>query len=295
MVFSAAGSDAQIDFFAGWTGLFAFTCQIYFDLSGYSDMAIGLARCFGFKLPVNFRSPYRATNIADFWRNWNITLSDFLRDYVYRPLGGSRHGVLRGSFSLLVAMIAGGLWYGASAMLLAWAMLHTVFLLAYRGWRLAPVVRNDAPPWIGTVITFGAVMLAWIVFRSSDPATAFKVFAALFGQNGAVLPIGHISFLEPLVSPLQSIGIHPAQTDWRPLLRAWGSILICLVVIFALPNTETLLSSRLFTAPEEERSAKRFLPLRWSPSSFWSLALGALAFGCLISSGYINPLLHWHF
>jgi hypothetical protein len=138
-------------------------------------------------------------------------------------------------------------------------------------------------------------MLAWIVLRSSDPATAFKVFAALFGQNGAVLPIGHISFLEPLVSPLQSIGIHPAQTDWRPLLRAWGWILICLVVIFALPNTETLLSSRLFTAPEEERSAKRFLPLRWSPSSFWSLALGALAFGCLISSGYINPLLHWRF
>src|SRR5690606_21579134 len=123
-VFNAADSGSVPDFFTAWGGALAYTFQLYFDFSGYSDMAIGLALIFGIALPLNFNSPYKALNIVDFWRRWHITLSRFLRDYLYISLGGNRAGFLKRYSNLLITMILGGLWHGAGWNFLIWGTLH---------------------------------------------------------------------------------------------------------------------------------------------------------------------------
>lgn len=303
IVFSAAQSGQPIEFFAAWTGVFAFTCQIYFDLSGYADMAIGLGRCFGLELPVNFRSPYRATNIVDFWRRWNITLSGFLRDYIYLPLGGDRHGPARAAINLVIALVLGGLWYGAGRMFVVWALLHGIFILFHRAWRAFGTL-NESIWRLGATrvakvssvtITFFAVTLGWIFFRSENLTVGFDLLAGMFGQNGAVLPGGFASSLAPILPMLQGIGIGFADESAGSLLRAWFSIALCISAIFLLPNTETLLSTwRAMPADEVSEPRKLFLP-RWLPSPLWSMALGALAFTCLISLDGAATFLHWRF
>ena len=299
-VFSAAGSAERIEFFAGWTGLLAFACQIYFDLSGYADMAIGLGRCFGLKLPTNFRSPYRTTNIADFWLTWNITLSDFLRDYVYRPLGKSPHSLPRG-LSFIAAMVLGGLWYGTSPMLVAWALLHAGFILFYRLWRgarrrfdgLSSFADFRFVRLLSIALTFMVVTLSWVLFRSPDAEAAINMFAALSGRNGAFLPFDYAVFLGPFAEFLQAAGIDFVPADGGLLLRAWASILLCLVLIFALPNTESLLSSYRPLLVDNRPAIRKIFALRWSLSPFWSVAIGVLAFVCLVCLNSVNPLLHW--
>ncbi len=303
VVFSAAASGQPVEFFTAWTGVLAFTCQIYFDLSGYADMAIGLGRCFGIDLPVNFRSPYRAANIADFWLRWNITLTDFLRDYVYLPLGGNRLGTPRAMLNLVAAMILGGLWYGVGHMFLAWALLHAFYIVFHRVWR-ALWARNRAMSRfretgtalaIRITITFIAVTLGWVIFRSADSATALDLFGAMSGLFGATLPAGFASLFGPILPLVQGIGIAFAPADSWPLLRAWLSIVFCLSVIFALPNTETLLSAWPTISTDDDIEPEDRLPLRWLPSPFWSMTTGALAFACLVSLGSAASYLHWRF
>lgn len=299
-VFSVAGSGEQIDLFVSWTGLLAFACQLYFDLSGYADMAIGMARCFGLKLPTNFRSPYRAKNIVVFWQSWNITLSDFLRDYVYRHLGNKSH-VLQGVLSLVIAMVLGGLWYSSSSMLLAWGLLHAGFILFHRACRdirqrfggLSLFADLRFVQLLNIALTFTIVTLSWVLFRSADAATAINMFAALSGQNGAFLPLSYASVLGPIAAVLQEAGIGFTLADGSLLLQAWASILFCFVIIFALPNTEILLSSYRSIRPENTQATLKWLTLRWSHTPLWSAAVGVLAFACLICLSAVNPLLHW--
>jgi D-alanyl-lipoteichoic acid acyltransferase DltB (MBOAT superfamily) len=299
-VFSAAGSGEPIGLFAGWTGLLAFTCQIYFDLSGYADMAIGLGRCFGLKLPTNFRSPYRATNIAEFWRSWNVTLFDFLRDYVYRPLR-SDSNTLRGGLSVVMATVLAGLWYGAGHMLVAWALLHAGLLLSHRAWRsasqrfdrLSSFAARGFLRVLSVALTFLVVTLSWVLFRSADAATAINMFAALSGWNGALLPLDYASSLGRFAAFLQAVGIGFAPGDGKLLLQAWASILLCLLVIFALPNTESLLSFHRSASADNRTAMRKIFALRWSHSPLWSVAMGVLAFVCLVCLNSVNPLLHW--
>jgi len=297
ITFSAAAAGERIDLVAAWTGVLAFACQIYFDLSGYADMAIGIGRCFGIRLPVNYRSPYRASNITEFWQRWNISLADFLRDYVYRPLGGNRDNTLRASANMVVTMVVAGLWYGAGRMFVAWALLHSFYLFLHRIWRVLgssndAVARFRATKTareLGVVLTFLAVTLAWIVFRVPDSAAGLNLFAALFGQYGTILPSGMASFLP------QDIGILFIPMDSGPLIRAWLSIAVCLIVIFVFPNTDTLLSSFSPLKGDEEERPTRFWPLRWRASPFWAVALGAVAFAVLASPDGANAALHWRF
>jgi D-alanyl-lipoteichoic acid acyltransferase DltB (MBOAT superfamily) len=303
LVFAASDSGQPVEFFAAWMGVLAFAAQIYFDLSGYADMAIGLGRCFGLVLPTNFRSPYRAANIADFWLRWNITLTDFLRDYVYIPLGGNQHGTSRGMLNLVVAMILGGLWYGAGHMFVAWALLHAFYIVFHRAWR-AFCARSQAMTQFrvtntaraaGAAVTFLAVTLGWVVFRSADSAAGLNLFAALSGQYGAVLPSGFASLLGPVLPLAQNIGIGFTPADSGPLLRVSISIILCLGVIFVLPNTETLLSTWRSISTDEDQTPQKLFPLRWLPSPLWSVVLGALAFACLVSTGDAAASLHWRF
>ena len=151
--------------------------QLYFDFSGYADMAIGLGLMFGIKLPANFRSPYKSASIVEFWRRWHITLSSFLRDYLYIPLGGNRQGRLRANGNLLITMLLGGLWHGAGWQFIVWGGLHGLLLVInhywqhFSGWRL--------PRLIALPLTLLVVMLAWIPFRADSLATSLHMFEGL--------------------------------------------------------------------------------------------------------------------
>ncbi len=303
LVFAAASAGQSIEFVAAWVGVLAFAAQIYFDLSGYADMAIGLGRCFGLVLPTNFRSPYRAANIADFWLRWNITLTDFLRDYIYVPLGGNRHGIIHAMFNLMVAMLLGGLWYGAGGMFVAWALLQAFYIVFHRAWRAFCVHSQAISRFrttkiaraIGVALTFLAVTLGWAVFRSANPAAALNLLAALSGQYGAVLPAGFASVLGPILPLAHDIGIGFAPTDDWSLLPPILFVTFCFGVIFLLPTTETLLSAWRPVPEDEDRMRKKLFPLRWMASPAWSAALGALAFVCLISWSSASAYLHWRF
>ena len=163
-----------------WAGVLAFSGQIFCDFAGYSTCAIGLALCFGFHFPQNFRSPYGAIGFSDFWRRWHISLSSWLRDYLYIPLGGSRGSTLRVARNLLLTMLLGGLWHGASLMFLFWGGLHGVYLLAERLGRphMQSVSRYSSQAG-RAVATFLVVTLTWIPFRATDAGNALDVLAAL--------------------------------------------------------------------------------------------------------------------
>src|SRR5213078_193112 len=149
-----------------WLATLAYTLQIYFDFSGYSDMAIGLALLFGIRLPVNFRSPYKASSIIEFWRRWHITLSRFLRDYLYIPLGGNRRGRVRTYVNLLVTMLLGGLWHGAAWRFVLWGGMHGTGLAVERWWDERRGTTAVHRPWLRWLLTFHMVCLAWVFFRA---------------------------------------------------------------------------------------------------------------------------------
>lgn len=164
-----------------WGGILAYTFQLYFDFSGYTDMAIGIAQLFGVSLPENFNSPYKATSITDFWKRWHMTLSRFLRDYVYIPLGGNRRGPTRQYFNLLLTMMLCGLWHGASWTFVIWGTLHGAYLLVNHGWRRLAL---PCPPAIGWGITFLSVAFAWAWFRADSMSAAIRLTTSLSGLNG---------------------------------------------------------------------------------------------------------------
>ena len=169
---------AAPDMLSAWFGLLAYSFQIYFDFSGYSEMAIGLGMMFGFTLPVNFRSPYRATSLRDFWRRWHITLGSWARDYLYIPLGGSRVGRWRTASNLILIMILLGIWHGAAWQFLLWGLLHGLLLA---GERVAP--GRGLPVILRTAFTFLLVTLAWVIFRAQSPADALHYYASLAGAT----------------------------------------------------------------------------------------------------------------
>ncbi|MBR1276337.1 MBOAT family protein [Bradyrhizobium sp. AUGA SZCCT0283] len=182
LVSQAFGPNAPT-FDQAWIGVLAYTFQLYFDFSGYSDMAIGLSLMFGIFLPLNFNSPYKAVSIIDFWRRWHMTLSQFLRDYLYIPLGGNRHGRVLRYVNLMITMLLGGLWHGAAWTFVAWGALHGVYLCINHAWtNYGP----KAPPRFalladiaGAALTFLAVVIAWVFFRAPDIATALAVLSKM--------------------------------------------------------------------------------------------------------------------
>ncbi|GMV93288.1 MAG: sugar O-acetyltransferase [Candidatus Hydrogenedentota bacterium] len=175
----AAESPATLD---AWFGIVAYAFQIYFDFSAYSDMAIGLGRMFGFEFPRNFNAPYRSDSITDFWRRWHISLSTFLRDYLYIPLGGNRHGERRTYINLAIVMLLGGLWHGANWTFILWGAFHGG-LLAFERWLGKESLYAKMPRPLRVALTFVLVLFSWVLFRAVDIQSAGAYFAALFGLN----------------------------------------------------------------------------------------------------------------
>ena len=240
--FAAAEQGMQLSFLEAWGGALAYTLQLYFDFSGYSDMAIGLGLMFNIRLPINFFSPYRATSIVDFWRRWHITLSTFLRDYLYIPLGGNRAGRRRRHVNLMLTMLLGGLWHGAGWTFVAWGGLHGLYLVVNHLWSMTRLGRRLAyapgAGFLGWLITFLAVVLGWVLFRAESFSAAIEVYRGMAGANGVVLPEQILHLLPPLRAFAEGQGNLSFFGGGMILgfIEAYAMIALGLVVCLAFPN-----------------------------------------------------------
>lgn len=186
------------DFYSAWIGTIAFAFQIYFDFAGYSTVAIGVAQLLGFHLPVNFHSPYSARGLSDFWRRWHISLSSWLRDYIYIPLGGNRISSFRTNLNLMMTMSIGGFWHGAALRFIAWGVLHGFYLVVQRGlskWRTSPRISESTSGLLAAVVTFLLVCLGWVFFRATSLRHGIQICTQLLGGSGNGIPT-----IEPMVA-----------------------------------------------------------------------------------------------
>jgi alginate O-acetyltransferase complex protein AlgI len=290
-VFAAAQSGASPGLLDAWGAAIAYSFQIYFDFSGYSDMAIGLGLMFGIWLPFNFNSPYQATSIIDFWRRWHMTLSLFLRDYVYIPLGGSRSGPVRHYVNIMLTMLIGGLWHGANWTFVAWGGLHGLFLLVNHAWRKLRGERQSTAigQWTGCILTFLAVVLAWVLFRADSFAAARRIFTGMTGRNGWIssAPADPANWLSQF---LHYVGI-PVATGWPAaglLQLVWCAAL--LAIVWCLPNTQQ------FLVGEGRPANARWV---WRPTLAWGTGLG-LSFGIaltysIVAGNHVSEFIYFIF
>ncbi len=308
-VFTMASNGSAIQFFDAWVGALAYTLQLYFDFSAYSDMAIGLSLMFNVRLPLNFDSPYKATSIIDFWRRWHITLSTFLRDYLYIPLGGNRKGTLRRYLNLMATMLLGGLWHGAGWTFIIWGGLHGIYLMINHGWREfktlmgLPKGGRLAGFWAG-VLTFLSVVVAWVFFRADSLHSAQNILYGMAGLNGISLPPTLEARLAPLLSHqnwfafsydgLLNVG------DFKPS-KVFRHLLIGLAIVWFLPNVRQIMRNHkpVWDDFKESASSKRLAArpnwLIWRPLKLYALGLGALLFVCLTSMSQKSEFLYFQF
>jgi alginate O-acetyltransferase complex protein AlgI len=282
-VFRVARDGAQFGAGEAWLGVLAYTLQLYFDFSGYSDMAIGLARMFGIRLPMNFNSPYKATSIVDFWRRWHITLSRFLREYVYIPLGGSRRGTGRKYINLFITMLIGGIWHGAGWTFVIWGMLHGLYLLVCHAWRDLRGVRDEASmalprlAW-NRALTFLAIVVAWVFFRAENFHAAANILASMSGAHGFASDLARLE-----------------QT------KGWLLVVPLLLIVWFMPNTNQLLSYFKPTleyvgedatqGPTLPRPAK----VAWAPNAAWACAIAVLAVLSVLAFSRASEFIYWQF
>jgi D-alanyl-lipoteichoic acid acyltransferase DltB (MBOAT superfamily) len=238
-----------LNFFEAWTTSLSYTFQLYFDFSGYTDMAIGAALLFNIKLPINFFSPYKATSIQDFWRRWHITLSRFLKDYIYIPLGGNRKGTLRTYTNLMSTFLIGGIWHGAGWTFVFWGFLHGAALIIQRLWNTAGFRLHRVAAWF---ITFNFVNIAWVFFRAREWQDALKVLQGMAGMQGVTLP----GFLRTKLGFLENYGIAFGQWMEKMAISGDGGMKAVIwsiggmVFILALKNSNELLKAFKFGKKE---------------------------------------------
>jgi D-alanyl-lipoteichoic acid acyltransferase DltB (MBOAT superfamily) len=277
------GVDRQApDLQAAWLATAAFGFGLYFDFSAYSDMAIGLARMFGFTLPYNFDSPYRATSIVDFWRRWHMTLSSFLRDYVYVPLGGNRHGPARRHVNLMLTMLLGGLWHGAAWTFVAWGALHGVYLLVAHAWQRRPASRLRLPGPVGRVaaraLTLLAVMLAWIFFRADGFEDAWSLLRGAAGLNGVAFDWADWGFDEAPRMALAALAVGTAIALFAPNSQH---------VVDGVPTGRAA-----GPAPHREAGAGGAL---WRPNLIWAGALGTVVAASIVLMSTVREFVYFQF
>jgi D-alanyl-lipoteichoic acid acyltransferase DltB (MBOAT superfamily) len=245
-------------------------------------MAIALARMFGIVLPQNFNSPYKARNLAEFWRRWHMTLSRFLRDYLYIPLGGNRRGELRRYVNLLVTMILGGLWHGAAWTFVIWGLFHGVGLALQHGWQDFWSKHYPGRPagwpagltaWGGRVLTMVFVMAGWVFFRSTHLSAAGHLLAAMFG-------FGRVNDGSPmLVAP-----------------KAWVWLGLLLLAVWGLPNTIEIMGGRPTPAvPAGDKPSGLAGLLQWKMSTTWACIAGLLLALCVLGLSRAGEFLYYNF
>jgi alginate O-acetyltransferase complex protein AlgI len=220
---------STLGFLEAWITSFSYTFQLYFDFSGYTDMAIGAALLFNIKLPINFNSPYKALTIQDFWRRWHITLSRFLRDYLYIPLGGNRYSQWRTCINLMITFILGGLWHGAGWMFVCWGALHGAALVIHRLWQK---LGYKLPTVLGWALTFNFVNFAWIFFRAKDMGDALKVIQAMLSVSPGPI-VGQLFQLRDALLQARPLDLLiPAKIILAPASITWLVAGLVIVLLF---------------------------------------------------------------
>lgn len=201
----STAADFEFTVLSGWLMVATYTLHIYFDFSGYSDMAIGLGRMFGFEFPENFRYPYMASSITDFWRRWHITLSTWFREYVYIPLGGNRRGRARQYFNLAVVWLLTGLWHGASWNFVLWGLFYLILLVAEKAFLLRLLERNRLTRVLGHIGALLLVGIGWMIFDHTDLGEAFRIIGGLFGIGTAGFAAATVSWQALRLLPLLAV------------------------------------------------------------------------------------------
>jgi D-alanyl-lipoteichoic acid acyltransferase DltB (MBOAT superfamily) len=307
--FNAVEQGVALTFFEAWVGALAYTFQLYFDFSGYSDMAIGLARMFGIRLPLNFYSPYKAINIIDFWRRWHITLTRFLRNYLYIPLGGNRKGNSRRYLNMMITMLLGGLWHGAGWTFVVWGGLHGIYLTINHGWhnirRALGHDLNQSSWWgrgLSYIITFLAVVVSWVFFRSESFVGAKSILWSMAGMNGISLPkslAGRIGVQETWLLDwgISFTGMFSNGIVLEPNVGIYWLVFLFVVAI-AAPNTHQFM---LHFKPAFEIyhdkgiQITRGVSLKYSISVFWAVVFSMLSMYSIVNISTASEFLYFNF
>jgi D-alanyl-lipoteichoic acid acyltransferase DltB (MBOAT superfamily) len=277
-IFAAAQQGTHLGAGDAWLGTLFFGFQIYFDFSAYTDMALGSSCLLGIRLPLNFNSPYKAASVIEFWRRWHISLSLFLRDYLYFSLGGNRHGTARRYFNLMLTMLLGGLWHGASWTFMLWGGLHGFYLVLNHLFRdLTQRLRLTPPPALralaraaAVLVTFAAVTLAWVVFRAADLGTAARVLAGLIG-------LGQSKIVS--VSPL-----------------AIAALAALFAIVWLAPNSMQITwRFRPALAPEKHSPVTGAGWLAWRPDARHAIVYGVLCIVAVLALSSLSPFIYFQF
>jgi D-alanyl-lipoteichoic acid acyltransferase DltB (MBOAT superfamily) len=270
-----------------WLGAIGFGLQIYFDFSGYSDMAIGLARIFGVRLPINFDSPYKSRSITDFWRRWHITLSHFLRDYLYIPLGGAKR---RRHLNLVITMTLGGLWHGAGWTFMLWGLLHGLCLVGHKLW--VRVRRQPLPSAYAWALTLLTVVVLWVPFRAPTMDATLAIWRGMSGLNGVAFP----AFLSARVGGALSRFVEFRQLNLEPHIVLFWMPLGALVALYG-PNTQSIMKH---SGPALMEDALDAQPIRdtwatWRPTVRLGVLLGVALTACALKFNDVTQFVYFQF
>jgi alginate O-acetyltransferase complex protein AlgI len=301
--YDAAAAGEPLDFFLAWQGAIAFKFQLYFDFSGYSEMALGAARLFGIQLPLNFNSPYRALNVVDFWRRWHMTLTRFLRDYVYIPLGGSRRGTARLYLNLMVTLALSGLWHGAAWHFVFWGSLQGAGMVVNHAWRL---VWRPIDAWwshtIARLVTFFALTMVLVMHRAPTMDVALQIYRGMIN-----LPITWYAELGPVGGALEWLGV---RFEGPPVLSDQLELVLWLIAwmgfVWFLPNTQQLLArwhpaynygvvERERDLPLPERIPAFTLVMQWRPNVAGAVFVGVLTALAGLSLRHVSEFLYFKY
>ncbi|OQW76919.1 MAG: membrane-bound O-acyltransferase family protein [Proteobacteria bacterium ST_bin11] len=314
-IFDAVQAGRQPMFVESWVGALSYTLQLYFDFSAYSDMAVGLSLMFNVRLPMNFNSPYKATSIIEFWRRWHMTLSRFLRDYLYIPLGGGRNTKVRRYFNLMITMVLGGLWHGAGWTFIVWGGMHGLYLMINHGWRnIAQVMgisfTGKFSNLISGILTFLAVVIGWVFFRAESLIAALDLLSGMAGLNGVSV---HQVFAKYLPAISQLLHCDVSLGGFSPILGpvvhiAMLQILLGLCLVFLAPNTYQTMQRFRPTLEYVEDSAvvnnefsgasrSRLFGFEWKPTKFQGALYGVLFYMALsyMASASKSEFLYFQF
>ena len=296
-VFDAASNGAPVSGAAAWGGSIAYSLQLYFDFSGYSDMAVGLGLLFNFRLPINFAAPFRATSIIDLWRRWHISLSRYLRDFVYMPLGGNERGPVKRAVNLMVTMVLGGFWHGANWTFIAWGAFHGALLTVNHLWRsVRGEASNSASARIvGWILTFTAFAIGMTMFRASNIQAAGRLLQAMAG-------FAHSPDNAPVLVSFDFWAMEKGYVT-EAFVRRWfgsywsfvGSLatLVAFTIAMAIPDTMEFADYR--EGEPHSNWRRSWSPLRWSPSPAWAVAILALFAVAFANLGDFSEFLYYQF
>jgi hypothetical protein len=272
-------------------------------------MAIGLARMMGIHLPINFNSPYKATSIIEFWRRWHITLSNFLRDYLYIPLGGNRYGKTRRKINLMITMLLGGLWHGAGWTFVFWGGLHGIYLIINHQWRSfrQQVLKHDlsrSNQWsdrLGWLLTFIAVVIGWVIFRAENLDTALTVLQGMGGFHGISLPESleeSLGFLENWgvqfdeLMPHISVEIEQVEDVYKvPSIIPMMHVFLLLTLAVSMPNTQQMIDC----SPNKAWETVWWQKFQWQPSRRWAVISAIFTTIALLHLTNVSEFLYFEF